>query len=181
VVEVAEERGASPAQVALAWLLERPAVTSVSVGARTSEQLGGNLGAADLSLTADRLGPTWRGDRRSGSRPVGGQEGDDLADGRPVGHHAGVALARVQAQAAVGDALGGLAEQLRGVEGVATSRVGAVMRWSRGEASNTSSAATVTSMSEGSSTRWLPPNSHIRTAKARPPAAVAASPGPRAA
>jgi aryl-alcohol dehydrogenase-like predicted oxidoreductase len=55
LVEVAAARGASPAQVALAWLLERPAVTSVIVGARTSEQLSDNLGAADLSLTADEL------------------------------------------------------------------------------------------------------------------------------
>jgi aryl-alcohol dehydrogenase-like predicted oxidoreductase len=54
-VAVAAERGASPAQVALAWLLERPAVTSVIVGARTSEQLADNLGAADLSLTAEEL------------------------------------------------------------------------------------------------------------------------------
>jgi aryl-alcohol dehydrogenase-like predicted oxidoreductase len=36
IVEVAKERGASPAQVALAWLLDRPAVTSVIVGARTA-------------------------------------------------------------------------------------------------------------------------------------------------
>ena len=55
LVEVAAARGASPAQVALAWLLERPAVTSVIVGARTSEQLTDNLGAAALSLTADEL------------------------------------------------------------------------------------------------------------------------------
>jgi aryl-alcohol dehydrogenase-like predicted oxidoreductase len=55
LVAVASERGASPAQVALAWLLERPAVTSVIVGARTSEQLADNLGAADLSLTAEEL------------------------------------------------------------------------------------------------------------------------------
>jgi diketogulonate reductase-like aldo/keto reductase len=45
----------SPAQVALAWLLTRPAVTSVIIGARTDEQLADNLGAADLSLTADEL------------------------------------------------------------------------------------------------------------------------------
>jgi aryl-alcohol dehydrogenase-like predicted oxidoreductase len=55
VVEVAKDRGASPAQVALAWLLARPAVTSVIIGARTTEQLLDNLGAADLSLTADEL------------------------------------------------------------------------------------------------------------------------------
>jgi aryl-alcohol dehydrogenase-like predicted oxidoreductase len=50
VVEVAKDRGVSPAQVALAWLLERPAVTSLVIGARTEEQLADNLGAADLSL-----------------------------------------------------------------------------------------------------------------------------------
>jgi aryl-alcohol dehydrogenase-like predicted oxidoreductase len=53
LVEVAKGRGASPAQVALAWLLERPAVTSLVIGARTGEQLADNLGAADLSLEAE--------------------------------------------------------------------------------------------------------------------------------
>jgi aryl-alcohol dehydrogenase-like predicted oxidoreductase len=55
LVEVASGRGACPAQVTLARLLERPAVTSVIIGARTSEQLADNLGAADLSLTAEEL------------------------------------------------------------------------------------------------------------------------------
>jgi aryl-alcohol dehydrogenase-like predicted oxidoreductase len=53
IVEVAEGRGASPAQVALAWLLERPGVTSVIVGARTDEQLADNLAAASLSLSTE--------------------------------------------------------------------------------------------------------------------------------
>jgi aryl-alcohol dehydrogenase-like predicted oxidoreductase len=53
LVAVAKDRGVSPAQVALAWLLERPAVTSLVVGARTGEQLADNLGAADLSLTTE--------------------------------------------------------------------------------------------------------------------------------
>ncbi len=53
IVEVAKDSGASPAQVALAWLLDRPAVTSVVIGARTSEQLADNLSAADLSLTQE--------------------------------------------------------------------------------------------------------------------------------
>ena len=55
LVGVAKDRGVSPAQVALAWLLARPAVTSVIVGARTEEQLVDNLGAADLSLTEEEL------------------------------------------------------------------------------------------------------------------------------
>lgn len=53
LVNVADAHGASPAQVALAWLLCRPAVTSLVIGARTDEQLRDNLGAASLSLTAD--------------------------------------------------------------------------------------------------------------------------------
>jgi len=55
LVAVAKDRGASPAQVALAWLLDRPAVTSVIIGARTDEQLADNLGAADLTLTDEEL------------------------------------------------------------------------------------------------------------------------------
>ena len=39
------------AQVALAWLVDRPGVTSVILGARTVEQLDDNLGAAGLHLT----------------------------------------------------------------------------------------------------------------------------------
>jgi aryl-alcohol dehydrogenase-like predicted oxidoreductase len=50
---VATSHGVSPAQVALAWLLGRPAVTSVVVGARTDEQLADNLRAAGLVLTSD--------------------------------------------------------------------------------------------------------------------------------
>ncbi len=50
---VAEARGVSMAQVALAWLVDRPAVTSVILGARTLEQLEDNLGAAGLHLSAE--------------------------------------------------------------------------------------------------------------------------------
>jgi aryl-alcohol dehydrogenase (NADP+) len=52
VRSVAEARGASMAQVALAWLVDRPAVTAVILGARTLEQLDDNLGAAGLHLSA---------------------------------------------------------------------------------------------------------------------------------
>jgi len=47
---VAERRGVSMAQVALAWLADRPAMTSVILGARTTEQLEDNLGASGLHL-----------------------------------------------------------------------------------------------------------------------------------
>jgi aryl-alcohol dehydrogenase (NADP+) len=52
VQKIAEDRGASMAQVALAWLHDRPSVTSVILGARTQAQLADNLGAAGLHLTA---------------------------------------------------------------------------------------------------------------------------------
>jgi aryl-alcohol dehydrogenase-like predicted oxidoreductase len=52
VQKVAEDRGVSMAQVALAWVTARPAVTSTILGARTLSQLEANLRAADLQLTA---------------------------------------------------------------------------------------------------------------------------------
>ena len=53
LTDIAAGHRASPAQVALAWLLGRPAVTSVIIGARTDEQLRDNLGGASLELGAD--------------------------------------------------------------------------------------------------------------------------------
>lgn len=50
LVEIAEARNVTPAQVALAWLLTRPGVASVIVGARTDAQLADNLRAAELAL-----------------------------------------------------------------------------------------------------------------------------------
>lgn len=48
---IADHHGASVAQVAIAWLLAKKAVTSVLVGASKPHQLKDNLGAADLALT----------------------------------------------------------------------------------------------------------------------------------
>jgi aryl-alcohol dehydrogenase-like predicted oxidoreductase len=53
--DVAKARGVSMAQVALAWTAARPAVTSVILGARTTEQLADNLGAADLKLSDEEM------------------------------------------------------------------------------------------------------------------------------
>jgi aryl-alcohol dehydrogenase-like predicted oxidoreductase len=53
LVEIADARGVSGAQVALAWTLGRQGVTSVIIGGRTEAQIKDNLGAADLKLTAD--------------------------------------------------------------------------------------------------------------------------------
>ena len=48
--------GVSAAQVALAWLLGRPTVSSVVIGARTEEQLADNLRAAELTLSDEEVG-----------------------------------------------------------------------------------------------------------------------------
>jgi len=55
LVEIGKSRGVSAAQVALAYLIAKPAVTSVIVGARTQEQLGDNLASAQLTLSEDEL------------------------------------------------------------------------------------------------------------------------------
>jgi aryl-alcohol dehydrogenase-like predicted oxidoreductase len=47
--------GTSPSQVALNWLLARPGVSTVLIGARSDEQLADNLAAATWSLTADEV------------------------------------------------------------------------------------------------------------------------------
>lgn len=52
---LADEMGKSVAQIAINWLLRRPTVSSVIIGARTEAQLYENLGAADWSLTADQI------------------------------------------------------------------------------------------------------------------------------
>ena len=58
LVAIGEEHGVSAAEIALAWLLRRPAVASVVVGANTEAQLRANINAAAIRLTdgdMDRL------------------------------------------------------------------------------------------------------------------------------
>ncbi|WP_431322573.1 aldo/keto reductase [Rhizobium sp. YTU87027] len=53
LVAIADDRAVSAAQVALAWLIGRKAVTSVIIGGRTEAQFKDNLAAAELKLTED--------------------------------------------------------------------------------------------------------------------------------
>jgi aryl-alcohol dehydrogenase-like predicted oxidoreductase len=53
--EIGEAHGASVARVALAWLLAKPAVMSIIIGAKTMEQLDDNLAAVDLVLTPEEI------------------------------------------------------------------------------------------------------------------------------
>jgi aryl-alcohol dehydrogenase-like predicted oxidoreductase len=78
--QIGERHAVSVARVALAWVLSRPFVMSVIIGAKTIEQLDDNLAAVDLKLTEDDLAkldavsalpseyPGWMIERQSGHR-----------------------------------------------------------------------------------------------------------------
>ncbi|MFL6417593.1 MAG: aldo/keto reductase [Bryobacteraceae bacterium] len=53
--EIAKETGKTVPQIALNWLLQRPTVASVIIGARNEDQLRQNLGAAGWNLTGEQL------------------------------------------------------------------------------------------------------------------------------
>jgi aryl-alcohol dehydrogenase-like predicted oxidoreductase len=52
---IAKAHGCSVARLSLAWLLEKPVVTSVIIGAKRLNQLQDNLAAVELTLTPDEL------------------------------------------------------------------------------------------------------------------------------
>ena len=77
VQAVASARGCSMAQVALAWLRDRPAVSSVILGCRALEQLDDNLGAADMDLTDQEIGALDQAsDPGAADYPYGGPGSD---------------------------------------------------------------------------------------------------------
>jgi len=75
-----EARNVSVAQIALAWLLHKPAVTSVIIGAKTEAQLADNIDATEVKLTAEEMAkldvvsalkpeyPGWMLERQGGDR-----------------------------------------------------------------------------------------------------------------
>jgi aryl-alcohol dehydrogenase-like predicted oxidoreductase len=65
--EVAKETGKTVPQVALNWLLQRPTVSSVIIGARNEEQLRQNLAAADWNLSKEQVAKL---DRASALTPI---------------------------------------------------------------------------------------------------------------
>ncbi|MGZ9075101.1 MAG: aldo/keto reductase, partial [Burkholderiaceae bacterium] len=85
---IAQARGVSVAQVAIAWLLAQPQVTSVIIGAKRPDQLADNIAAAKVTLSADELKqldevsrlpseyPGWMLDRQ------GQQRRKQIADGQ---------------------------------------------------------------------------------------------------
>ena len=65
--EVARETGKTVPQIAINWLLQRPTVATVIIGARNAEQLRQNLGAVGWNLTASQIAKL---DASSGTTPV---------------------------------------------------------------------------------------------------------------
>ena len=77
---IAQSKGVSVAQIALAWLLHQPVVTSVIIGAKTNEQLSDNLKSTEVKLTIEELNkldeisrlspeyPGWMVERQGGDR-----------------------------------------------------------------------------------------------------------------
>jgi aryl-alcohol dehydrogenase-like predicted oxidoreductase len=53
--EVAAETGKSVAQIAINWLLQRPTIANIIIGARNEEQLQQNLGAIGWNLTSEQI------------------------------------------------------------------------------------------------------------------------------
>ncbi len=86
VHRVADARGVSMAEVALSWLADRPAVTSVILGARTDEQLATNLAAADLRLDdEERAALDAASDPQPADYPYGGPGTDQRTRHRDGG------------------------------------------------------------------------------------------------
>jgi aryl-alcohol dehydrogenase-like predicted oxidoreductase len=52
---IAEAKGVSVAQIALAWLLHQPVVTSVIIGAKRKDQLDDNIASTKVTLSEDEL------------------------------------------------------------------------------------------------------------------------------
>ncbi len=50
IQKIAEEKGCTPAQLSLAWVIQKPAVTSAIIGPRNLEQLEDNIKAAEVTL-----------------------------------------------------------------------------------------------------------------------------------
>ena len=82
--EVAEETGKSVPQVALNWLLQRPTVSTVIIGARNEEQLRQNLGAVGWNLTTEQVAKLDAASDKPKTYPYWHQVGFDERNPFPV-------------------------------------------------------------------------------------------------
>jgi aryl-alcohol dehydrogenase-like predicted oxidoreductase len=82
---IARETGKTVPQIALNWLLQRPTVASVIVGARNQEQLKQNLGAIGWNLTADQVATLDAASARPKAYPYWHQAGFPERNPFPTG------------------------------------------------------------------------------------------------
>jgi aryl-alcohol dehydrogenase-like predicted oxidoreductase len=81
---VAEETGKTVAQVALNWLLQRPSVSNVVIGARNEEQLRQNLGAVGWSLTSAQVALLEAANQQTPTYPYWHQRQFDSRNPKPT-------------------------------------------------------------------------------------------------
>lgn len=81
---VAEETGKTVPQVALNWLLQRPGVANIVIGARNEDQLRQNLGAVGWVLTAEQVARLDAASHRHPAYPYWHQMGFDMINPKPV-------------------------------------------------------------------------------------------------
>lgn len=82
--EVAQETGKSVAQVSLNWLLQRPTVVNLVVGARNEEQLKQNLGAVGWNLTREQVERLDKASEMPPIYPYWHQRGNPRLNPKPV-------------------------------------------------------------------------------------------------
>ncbi len=82
--QVAQETGKSVPQVALNWLLHRPTVSSVILGARNEEQLRQNLGSVGWNLTTEQIARLDAASQTSLAYPYWHQRGTSFRNPPPV-------------------------------------------------------------------------------------------------
>jgi aryl-alcohol dehydrogenase-like predicted oxidoreductase len=82
--EVAAETGKSIAQVALNWLLQRPTVVNIIIGARNEEQLQQNLGAVGWNLTSEQIRKLDAASEQAPIYPYWHQRSNPRLNPRPV-------------------------------------------------------------------------------------------------
>jgi len=82
---VAKETGRTVPQVALNWLLQRPTVSSVIIGARDEQQLRDNLGAAGWNLSPEQVARLDEASTMTPAYPYWHQRGFVERNPPPVG------------------------------------------------------------------------------------------------
>lgn len=82
--EVAEETGKTVPQVAINWLLQRPSVANVVVGARNEKQLEDNLGAVGWNLTSEQVAKLDAASQRTPIYPYWHQRDFDERNPKPT-------------------------------------------------------------------------------------------------